>query len=331
MCGIGGIRRYGPEPITEDQIRVLLCCLERRGNHATGIAIMNGAEISVFKDDEPAWNFVTSKGFEKFLKENLRETTETVLLHTRWATQGSPSKNENNHPVYAGESAIVHNGGISNEVWLYKDLKLDRKAEVDSDIIRAIVDAKGITQEAIRTLNRMAGSAAIAAVHPKFPGKLLLARSGSPLVLASTPNQLMWASEKQALHTALRPYIKRFGMVFQPNRTDGVGYITMNNDSAYIFGPDGLEWHDKFSTSSYYRTPDYSSLNTGYRGSRRRHGFKDSQHLLPAANDPDVVMCRNPECNSSMTIPDNLKSSPLYELICTDCKTTLAEKPTTAK
>src|SRR5579859_3020665 len=219
-CGIAGIRRFGPEPIRESQLRILMCALEHRGISASGIALVKGAEINVYKADVPAWEFVKSDGWRAFIGEYLTKDTEMALLHDRAATQGDPDKMENNHPVYSGVTAVTHNGMISNDFGLFNSLKLERKAEVDTDIIRALLDRDGLTRKGIESLNRMMGSAAIACASTKFPGKLLLARSGSPLVVASVGEQMIWASEKGAIHAASRPFFQRWGIHFQANRSD---------------------------------------------------------------------------------------------------------------
>ena len=58
----------------------------------------------------------------------LPRDARTVILHTRFATQGSTSDNRNNHPVISpeGNIALVHNGVISNDHLLRGDLGLTR-------------------------------------------------------------------------------------------------------------------------------------------------------------------------------------------------------------
>src|SRR5258708_2624424 len=164
MCGICGVRRFGPTPITETQITTLLVSNEKRGNHATGLALQQvDGSIQVFKQDAPAWSFVHRNEYEQFIRANLREDTVAFLGHTRFATQGHQSKNNNNHPIFAGKTAVVHNGMISNDDTLFKDLKLERKCETDSDIIRAVFDNYGFTRKAADTMYTFTGSSAFAA------------------------------------------------------------------------------------------------------------------------------------------------------------------------
>ena len=278
MCGICGIRRFGKEPITVEQIKAMLMQLESRGNDATGVAVQTGDQIHVLKKDAPAWSFVASKDFESFIEEHLTPETHQIIGHTRWATQGDPAKLINNHPLYAGNCAVVHNGTINNDDSLFREMKLKRECETDSDIIRAIADAEGISKKTIRQLETMRGSCAAAIISAQDPEHLLLLRSGSPLVIASTPEQLMWASTKEALHLASRKYIKRFGLWQQYNRSDLV-FATVHPDTALLFGPQGLEWHQQFRSLYYnYVKPAYDIHNVDRRVGRKARMSRSSSY-----------------------------------------------------
>ena len=318
MCGIAGIRRFGPEPITEEQIKALLIANQRRGNHATGIALQNpGEEIHILKNNEPAWNFTTSAAFKRFLAEHLREDTYVFLGHTRQATKGDPKEMSNNHPLYKDTTAVTHNGMIMNDDSLFARLKLARQGQVDSDIIRAILDDEGITVQGVRKLRQeLSGSAAIAAISNEFPGKLLLARSGNPLVLAGTENQLIWSSEKNAIHLAMRPWVLRHGIWMQPTRVD-VMWTAVSDHSAYIFDASGLSWHDEWKVAYTYNAPTYE-VNKSYRTHRARF-YNDSQR--------DVVQCPNVKCGKWLPLKKEHKRMALWELRCSYCKTDLAPEP----
>jgi len=301
MCGICGVRRFGSTPITEAQIDTLLVSNEKRGNHATGLALQQAdGSVDVFKADVPAWSFVQRTEYEQFLKRNLRADTVAFLGHTRFGTKGHQSKNENNHPIFAGKTAVVHNGMISNDDDLFKDLKLERKCETDSDIIRAVLDHYGFTRKGLDTMNRFNGSAAFAAVSPEFPGKLVLGRSGNPIILCGTRDQLIWSSEKDAIYRAIRPYVKKFGFIMRDTRASDVSFIPMNNDSVYVIGQpqdhergweaDWIEWHQQLHIA-------YSNW-TGVSYSRERLSgvYCDVRTRVYGDTQVDVVQCPNKKC-----------------------------------
>lgn len=260
MCGIAGIKRYNETPIPDHRIKSLLLGIEHRGHDATGIALKSGASIAVYKAPETAWKVVGSKAFGAFLDKYL-PTADTALLHTRAATLGSPEQKENNHPLI-GDCVVVHNGVIHNHERVFSDMKWERKAEVDSDIIRAIIDYNGFEKSVVDDLDRLAGSAAFAALHPKWPDHMLFGRSGNPLVFSTDRNFLMWASEKNALHGALRPWQKVRGIWFRGSAVDAA-FTTMPTDTVWLVGPTELEWHEPFKTSYSAPVQVYSSKKGG--------------------------------------------------------------------
>ncbi|CAN5950558.1 unnamed protein product [Sphagnum jensenii] len=337
MCGIAGIRTYGNEPITQEEIKVLLCSLEERGNHATGIALMTRGHIHLCKDAKPAWAFVGDTTTQDFLDTFLTEETTMALLHTRFATTGNPKHNPNNHPIYNGHSAIVHNGSISNQLLIFSSDKLERSCETDSDILRAILDRDGLNETALKNMNRLSGSAAVAAFSEDDPDKLLLARSGSPLAYATTKDKLWWASTTKAIQQAVRPWTNHHGMPGRTPRAD-VSYFTMPDHTAYILSTDDKPLRREFKVCGYYTKPDYSRLTENY-GTKMANFTAESRYTrrqaaLPApivvetkpAVAPESVAfkiapCPNLECGALMKILSREKFSDFH---CPDCKTGLA-------
>lgn len=253
MCGIAGVIRWGQQAIKEEQLALLLVGNEHRGNDSAGLVIQQeDGTLHILKKDVPAWTLVATPDYKDFIRQNLLPTTTSVLLHARGASQGNPRDNNNNHPMFAGKSAIIHNGVIRNDGTMFDTLKLERKAETDSDIIRAIVDADGLTDVAIRKMSRLSGSGAIAAVHPDYPGKVMIVRSGNPLTLGSNEDFLFFSSEKGTLHKACRPSYQRKGIWFQSQKPN-VDFSTMPQNTGWILGPFGVEKHAecKICTGDY--------------------------------------------------------------------------------
>ncbi len=257
MCGIAGIVRMGKQPIPEETLALLLTGNEHRGNDASGLAIaQNNGDVAVFKRDIPAWKFVSEKEYFDFLKENLRADSWAVILHARAATKGNPRENNNNHPMFAGQTAVVHNGIIHNDDHLFKEMKLERRAETDSDILRAILDEYGFTEKGMKELSRVVGAAAGAAVSPKYPQKMLLFKSGTPMKLACTEDFLLFSSELKTLHKASRPMVTRFGMWFQMQHPQ-MAFGPVAEDTVYLVGKNGFETHMPFKAhTGFYHEPN---------------------------------------------------------------------------
>jgi asparagine synthetase B (glutamine-hydrolysing) len=301
MCGIAGVIRYSKEPITEETVGILLVGNEHRGNDASGIIIQqNDGTLDIYKKDLPGWRIVSTKEYEEFVAQKLRADSSAVIVHTRGASKGNPRDNNNNHPMFAGAGAIVHNGVIKNDDTMFSAERLIRKAATDSDIIRAIVDREGITEKTIKMLGRLAGSGAIAAVHPEYPGLVLLGRSGNPLNLACTADFLMFSSEKDTLHKASRPWFNRFGIWFQDNKPQ-VGFSVMADDTAWILGPKGLQFHGPMKIN-----------NGGYKEPWRKtyEEYETRQKKWNDDNKPRVVVAPPGETSEKRVKP----------AVCAACK-----------
>ncbi len=203
MCGIAGIYLKNPlDPYVngkelEDLVDWLHCGIEHRGTHATGIAVQ-GVDGShhLEKSDMPASHFI-------FWRREVPENPQAIILHTRFATKGKPENLLNNHPVEWKNVIAVHNGHISNDDELFKEEELERLAEVDSEIIPALL-SKYTFDDPKAALEKMGGGFAIAAFDSLNPGKLLLAKgSSSPLHYLETSGMVIWASEEKVIKDAM--------------------------------------------------------------------------------------------------------------------------------
>ena len=135
--------------------------------------------------------------------------------HTRWATHGEPSE-ENAHPHQAGDIFVVHNGIIEN----YKELKKtlmehEFKSETDSEVLAALInsfykDGKyPLVNAVVQALKLVQGTYGIAVVSRKNPDEIVVARSGSPLVIGIGNDETLIASDASALvgHTKRAIYL----------------------------------------------------------------------------------------------------------------------------
>jgi len=201
MCGIAGfyVREIGRTAFNPTAFAAeLLLGIDHRGGDATGYA--------AFTDDGAVQMQKAACEVKPFLTgmRSLPRNTQTVLLHTRLATQGKPAFPENNHPVTHGSTYVVHNGHINNDSALFGRIGVSRMGYVDSEIIPAMIAREG--WENIGTaLGQLDGAYAIAAVDENRPGELVLAKGEwSPLVYFESENLIAWASEERALRTAWR-------------------------------------------------------------------------------------------------------------------------------
>lgn len=195
MCGIAGwVLNPGDEKFPLSKIAAILATeIESRGRDATGICtVSKKGRIKVRKSPDKA---------SVFLKRHagIGDWARLALIHTRAATQGSPSVNGNNHPIVSGDTIGIHNGMIYNDDALWKkNVLAKRRHEVDSEVIFALLDSyRGVTN----TLECIDGWMAIAWINQQAPTILNLARgSSSPLEIGVTEKgSLFFASTQAAL------------------------------------------------------------------------------------------------------------------------------------
>lgn len=316
MCGIAGVIKFGKVPISEATVSLLLTGNQHRGNDASGIAIsQEDGRIEVLKANMPAWQFVSCEDYKKFIEKHLLPSTWGVIVHARLATKGNPRNNDNNHPMFAGEAAVVHNGMIRNDDALFASEKLKRTADTDSDIIRAFLDKWGITLKCIQELNVLAGNAAIAAFHKDYPKRLLLGRSGNPLVLASNNDWFMFSSEKNTLYKANKLFTNRFGIWFHREKAD-LGFSPMPDDTAWILDENGFKEHHKMKILVGSYTEPCRKTFEEHEERKNRWGDGKSCNLpVLASKDPSHHdgYCPNKKCGKIWACP---KGKPVNEFIC---------------
>ena len=134
MCAVFGFLDYGKKVSHKVLVKLLnelAKAAEIRGTDATGISYVKDGEMVTFKKAKPVHkvNFYFPK-----------ETT-AVIGHTRMTTQGSESKNYNNHP-FEGKTveccfALAHNGVLYND----KELRVKKnipETEIETDSYIAV-------------------------------------------------------------------------------------------------------------------------------------------------------------------------------------------------
>ena len=206
MCGIVG---YVGKNEAQGFLLSGLKRLEYRGYDSAGM-------VTLAEDGRAT--LIRAKGkivnLEEKLVKNKRDD-KIGIGHTRWATHGEPSE-ENAHPHQAGDIFVVHNGIIEN----YKELKKtltehEFKSETDSEVLAALInsfykDGKyPLVNAVVQALKLVQGTYGIAVVSRKNPDEIVVARSGSPLVIGIGNDETLIASDASALvgHTKRAIYL----------------------------------------------------------------------------------------------------------------------------
>ncbi|MEE9322334.1 MAG: glutamine--fructose-6-phosphate transaminase (isomerizing) [Granulosicoccus sp.] len=205
MCGIVGA--VAQRDIA-DILLMGLQSLEYRGYDSAGIATVDGSG---------KLNRLRRVGKVKALVESVAEfgmPGSTGIAHTRWATHGEPNE-KNAHPhVSTDRIAVVHNGIIENHDALrtrLMDLGYSFVSDTDTEVIAHLVEHElkstnslfAAVQAAVPQLD---GAYGTVIMDREQPERLIVARSGSPLVIGYGVGEHFIASDQ----LALLPVTRRF-------------------------------------------------------------------------------------------------------------------------
>lgn len=205
MCGIVGAIAQ------RDVAQILLEGLKRleyRGYDSAGLAVIN---------QDNAIERVRTLGKVQALTEAMKTPLYggTGIAHTRWATHGEPSEH-NAHPHMSGERiALVHNGIIENHQELRRQLEAEGyrfRSETDTEVIAHLVDKElkdcADLLAAVRAVTQqLRGAYGTVVMDRNTPDRLVVARSGSPLVIGLGIGENFIASDSLALLPVTRQFI----------------------------------------------------------------------------------------------------------------------------
>jgi glucosamine--fructose-6-phosphate aminotransferase (isomerizing) len=196
MCGIVGYT--GPREAAALLLRGL-GRLEYRGYDSAGVAIQTDRGVVTRK-------LAGRVGALQDLTERLPVHGTTGIAHTRWATHGAPTeRNAHPHSDCHGRIALVHNGIIENADALRAALERNGhrfSTETDTEtLVHLIEEAAGDSLEArvIAALEHVVGTYGLAVISADEPGKIVVARQGSPVLLGVGEDEYFVASDASAV------------------------------------------------------------------------------------------------------------------------------------
>ena len=196
MCGIVGYTGYREaEPILLNG----LGRLEYRGYDGAGIATVTGATLVVRKAAGRIANLAAA------LERHPAPGT-CGISHTRWATHGAPTDgNAHPHVSFDGSVAVVHNGVIENYADLKRQLQeqgIAFRSQTDTEVIAHLIAQNledDLVEAVAKALPLLKGTYGLGVVSPRFPGVIVGARLGSPLVVGLGDKETFLASDPSAL------------------------------------------------------------------------------------------------------------------------------------
>lgn len=204
MCGIVGAVAQ------RDVVQILLEGLKRleyRGYDSAGVAVINPAgELGRLR----------RLGKVQALADAVAEQPlpgGTGIAHTRWATHGEPSE-ANAHPHVSGDIAVVHNGIIENHETLRDQLKAQGyvfTSQTDTEVIAHLVERElknhdTLLAAVMATRSLLEGAYGMVVIDRNDNNRMIVARSGSPLVVGYGIGEHFVASDQLALLPVTRKF-----------------------------------------------------------------------------------------------------------------------------
>ncbi|MCL1039838.1 glutamine--fructose-6-phosphate transaminase (isomerizing) [Shewanella submarina] len=204
MCGIVGAvaQRDVAEILLEGLKR-----LEYRGYDSAGVAIIHEGELKRTRRLGKVQELATALEESPLLGG-------TGIAHTRWATHGEPSE-RNAHPhISCGDIAVVHNGIIENHAKLREQLTAlgyEFASDTDTEVICHLVHHELKSHDTLlaavqATVKQLEGAYGTVVIDRRDPERLVVARSGSPLVIGYGLGEHFVASDQLALLPVTRTF-----------------------------------------------------------------------------------------------------------------------------
>jgi glucosamine--fructose-6-phosphate aminotransferase (isomerizing) len=204
MCGIVGAVAQ------RDVVQILLEGLKRleyRGYDSAGVAVI---------DNEQNLGRLRRLGKVQALADAVNEQPlpgGTGIAHTRWATHGEPSE-ANAHPHISGDIAVVHNGIIENHETLRDQLKSEGyvfTSQTDTEVIAHLVERElkqtdSLLAAVMATRTQLEGAYGMVVLDRNDQNRMVVARSGSPLVIGYGIGEHFVASDQLALLPVTRKF-----------------------------------------------------------------------------------------------------------------------------
>ncbi len=206
MCGIvGGVaERHIVNILLEGLKR-----LEYRGYDSAGVALLE-KDGTLMREREV--------GKVQALADAVKQSGVngvTGIAHTRWATHGGVTQ-QNAHPHMSSEEiALVHNGIIENHEPLRESLKAKGytfTSDTDTEVIAHLVNENRKSTDSLlaavqTSVKQLEGAYGTVIMEPSNPDHIVVARSGSPLVIGLGIGENFVASDQLALLPVTRRFI----------------------------------------------------------------------------------------------------------------------------
>ncbi len=224
MCGIFGVV-YGRDASFDASfagkvVETLFRCSEARGREAAGLAVHDGESIHVLKQAGSVDQFLANPKYGEVMDGALsrwttavregRPATLAITGHSRLVTNGAQTEGDNNQPVVARGSVMIHNGIIVNDAKLWSsNPDLVRRTEVDTEVLVNLLRkhfeaSQDVVWATRKVYSEIEGAASVACFLDDVSSLLLATNTGSLFFAINERRSfLAFASERFILQRLL--------------------------------------------------------------------------------------------------------------------------------
>jgi len=188
MCGIFGI--IASETVNKKDLKLLAKYAQQRGKDSSGLIFIKENRYQICRADYD---------IDKLLNKIKPYKSRIVLGHSRLITNGL----SDNQPVIREDIFVLHNGIIVNDDEIWKTLNVERKYQIDTEVIAAIAlehlqNGQSINDLANVIMKKCTGVVSCALLIQNL-GKIILISNNGSLYTGLKDGATYFASEKYAL------------------------------------------------------------------------------------------------------------------------------------
>lgn len=276
MCGLAGFVGVKDQALRESLIVGLGSGIESRGRDACGFVSINDKDIVSYSRAIGPW----TKMKNRFIRT--AASGSVAMLHSRLSTCHNGSEYKAAHPfaIKRDNKTILwgaHNGIISNAFKL--GLDANKKYDVDS---QAVLDM--LPEWDVDKLGSVHGYGVLTWIENADHSVINVMKitKGGDLVIAKTPEGLIYASTWPILRTALEFAEIKCEGVWENQIDAGVAYV-ISKDGLFISNRPKIDFNhfDYSSSSSHHKKTSYHDWHRGAdRPSVNDNDVEDSGHLF---------------------------------------------------
>ena len=190
MCGIFGIIAKKNNEIrdflSKKEFTSFIKSAEKRGRDSSGFVNISSDDFKVKKRDKP---------LSKIISYDEVKRSFVCFGHSRLVTNGL----KDNQPVISGNNILIHNGIIVNSNEIFRELSIERKLQIDSEIILSLYNLykkqNKTSKECVDLILSKSKGTISAVIYDSSEKELVLFSNNGSLYIGDSDENILFSSE----------------------------------------------------------------------------------------------------------------------------------------